>query len=240
MRGLKFGNKIAEPAIRTLADLKDLLYDPASMKDAPDTGIYYMYRDLALGRKDKETMMREHIRYDITVMPPRTIGSEYVKTVGHYHPLVPGTSLSYTELYEVLEGTAHYLLQKLEDGKVSDVILVQAGKGDKVLMPPNYGHITINPGNKELKMSNLVSDNFTSDYEPYQRMRGGAYYELTGGLRKNENYGPLPEIRVVKAKKIPELGIEKSEEIYSIVRKEPERLRFLNSPQNYGWLLGLY
>ncbi len=240
MRGLRFGDKIAEPAVRTLGDLKDLLYDPASMKDAPETPIYYMYRDLALGKKDRESMKTEHIRYDVTVIPPRTIGAEYVKTVGHYHPRVPGTDLSYTELYEVLEGKAHYLLQSLADGKISDVVLVEALKGDKVLMPPGYGHITINPGNKELKMSNLVSDKFESIYKPYQKMHGGAYYELADGLCKNKNYGSIPEIRRVKAKKIQELGIGRDEEIYSLVRTDLGRLGFLNDPAAYDWLFDLY
>ena len=97
MRGLRFGDKIAEPSVRTLGDLRDLLYDPASVKEPPETALYYMYRDLALGKKDRESMKTEHIRYDVTVIPPRTIGAEYVKTVGHYHPRVPGTDLSYTE-----------------------------------------------------------------------------------------------------------------------------------------------
>ena len=29
------------------------------------------------------------LRYDITVIYPGLIGSEYVKTLGHYHPKVP-------------------------------------------------------------------------------------------------------------------------------------------------------
>ena len=42
------------------------------------------------------------------------LGSEYVKTVGHYHPPVPGTDVSYPEIYQVLDGSATYLLQKVE------------------------------------------------------------------------------------------------------------------------------
>jgi glucose-6-phosphate isomerase len=168
------------------------------------------------------------------------LGAEYTKTLGHYHPMIPGAGLSYTEIYEVLEGVAHYLLQKEENGKITDAVLVKAEKGDKIIMPPDYGHVTINPGRKELKMSNLVSSKFSSVYQPYKDKHGGAYYELEKGFVKNGNYGKVPELRIVDAKRIPELGLKKTEEIYSLVRKDLTKLGFLNKPQEYEWLTGLY
>ena len=239
-RTMRFGGSMIEPQVRTLGDLRDVLYDRDAVTEPSGTALYYMYRSLSLSRKDAQAMKAEDIRYDITVIPPRTLGREYVKTLGHYHPLVPGTGLSYPELYEVLEGKAHYLLQKLTDGKVTDVVVVEAGKGDKVLIPPLYGHITINPLRKELKMANLVSGTFSSVYEPMVEKRGGAYFELVDGFRGNELYGELPDLRKVKAKKILELGVKKSEEIYSLVRKDVKKLAFLNKPQQYAWLSDVY
>jgi glucose-6-phosphate isomerase len=228
------------PGVRRLSDIKDAAYDIEALSKAKDADIYYMYRDLSLSVKDREAMQKEGLRYDITVIPPRMLGVEYVKTLGHYHPLVPGTALSYTEVYEVLEGKAHYLLQKEEKGIITDVVLVAAEKNDKVIVPPNYGHVTINPGNKELKMSNLVSNRFSSLYQPYKDKHGGAYYELLEGFVKNPYYGKLPELRAVKAENVPELGLKKSEEIYSLVRKDIKKLGFLSRPQDHDWLNKLY
>jgi hypothetical protein len=46
----------------------------------------------------------------------------------------------------VLEGDAHYLLQRAQnEERVDEAILVKATRGDKVIIPPNYGHVTINP-----------------------------------------------------------------------------------------------
>jgi|GEM_PF-2282682 glucose-6-phosphate isomerase len=43
------------------------------------------------------------------------MGLEFVKTCGHYHPPVnPKLRYTYPEMYEVLEGDAHYLLQCAE------------------------------------------------------------------------------------------------------------------------------
>jgi glucose-6-phosphate isomerase len=240
MKELIFGNKSVTPDVRRLSDIKDVVYDKEFLKNSKDIDLYYMYRDLALSKKDRDAMRGEYLRYDITIIPPGMLGVEYTKTLGHYHPLVPGTDLSYTEIYEILEGEAHYLLQKEEKGKITDVVLVKAEKGDKIIMPPNYGHVTINPGMNELKMSNLVSGKFSSVYQPYKDKHGGAYYELQKGFVGNGSYGKTPELRVIKAKNVPELGLKKSEEIYSLVRKDIKKLGFLNRPQDYDWLTGLY
>ena len=98
--------------------------------------------------------------------------------------------IGYPELYEVLEGIAHFLLQT---NALDDVVLIEARKGDIVVIPPGYGHVTINPTLVEtLIMANLVSTAFSSDYTWYDTMHGAAYYELVGGdVSKNPAY---PEI----------------------------------------------
>jgi glucose-6-phosphate isomerase len=59
--------------------------------------------------------------------------------------------------------------------------LVKATRGDKVIVPPNCGHVAINPSEKTLKMANWVCRSFESLYEPYTQHHGGAYYELING-----------------------------------------------------------
>ena len=240
MKTMVFGGKEITPDLRMLSDLKDVIPDKEFLAKTEDYPLYYMYRDLALSKADRQAMAEHDLRYDITIIPPEMFGKEYTKTIGHYHPLVPGTRLSYTEIYEVMEGEAHYLLQKLERGEIEDVVLVKAKKGDKIIMPPNYGHITINPSNKELKMSNLVSSKFKSDYSLYKIMKGGAYYEFKDGCVKNPAYKNLPELRIVEAKKIQQIGLGKNEELYSLVKKDLSALGFLNKPQDYDWINSLY
>ena len=72
--------------------------------------LYFMYREVAR-REEREEIRRRGLRYDITVIKPGLLGSEYIKTAGHYHPFKPGTGLTYPEVYEVLYGRGHYLLQ---------------------------------------------------------------------------------------------------------------------------------
>lgn len=234
---LKFGNKTVNPDIRMLGDMTEVIYDRKWLDNAGDIRLYYMYRDLALNEEDRGILRGENLRYDITIIPPNNLGSEFVKTAGHYHPKVPGTDLSYTEIYEVLEGRAHYLLQKLEENRITDAVLVRAEAGDMVIIPPNYGHITINPSEEALRMANFVSDRFSSIYDPIKEKCGGVYFELVNGeFIWNENYENRPELRFIKAKNLRGFDITKSRDMYSLIKK-PGKLRFLNAPQKFMTLL---
>ena len=127
------------PRIRTIGEIRGVLRDPACECREP---LYFMYRDLSKSPEDREWLRAEDLRYDITVIPARILCGEYVKTKGHHHPPGPG-GVPYPEIYEVLRGEAHYLLQTRA---ADDVRLVRAAAGDRVLVPPGYGHVTINPG----------------------------------------------------------------------------------------------
>ena len=233
-RTLTFGGRTQEPDIRMLSDMQAVLLDSDVIRYG-DRELYFMYRDLALSRSDHDTMLEHGLRYDITIIPPAKIGREYVKTAGHYHPVVPGTDISYPEVYEVLRGVGHYLLQKREGGSVIDVVLIQASEGDKVIIPPDYGHVTINTSNKELKMANWVSRNFTSVYDPYMELHGAAYYLTEDGLIANPGYKDVPEVREVKPRSFREVGLTRSREMYGLVQ-DIRKLDFLNRPHEFGWL----
>ena len=96
-----------------------------------------------------------------------------------------------------MDGIAHFLLQTK---KLDDVVLIEAQQGDIIVIPPGYGHVTINPTpDQTLTMSNLVSTAFTSEYAGYDHMHGAAYYELTGGIvQKNPAYPQIPPVRRMK------------------------------------------
>ncbi len=163
------------PDVRRLYDLKEVLFDKKWAESVPDFDAYYMYR----GVKEKE-----NLRYDITVIPFRMFGEEFPKTKGHYHPG------DYGEVYIVLEGKAIYLMQA-----VSDAYAVYAEKGDVVIIPSGYGHITINPGEEDLMMANWVSPHFSSDYDPILEKGGGCYFFTEKGWIKNDNYEQIKELR---------------------------------------------
>jgi len=213
------------PSVRRVGEMQSVLKDRQCGVDF-NTPLYFMYRNLAWDDSDQAHLAAQQVRFDMTVIPPGVICGEYVKTKGHYHPTAPdGTG--YPELYQVLEGEAHYLLQK-ED--LSDVVVVHAKAGESVFIPPGYGHVTINPASEELVMVNLVSDAFASSYEFYEERHGSAYYECEGSVwEKNPAYGPLPEIRFFEAKDLLYQKIVQGRDIYGLIHDET-LMGWLNAP----------
>ncbi|NLV28193.1 MAG: glucose-6-phosphate isomerase [Methanomicrobiales archaeon] len=218
---------LENPDIR---DCKELLSVMAEENCQCEGMAYEMFRGLSLNTNDKDWLSNNQIRYDITRIPGKIICGEWIKTKGHYHPSAPD-GFAYTEIYEVLEGEALYLLQKQD---LSDIILVRARTGDLVLIPPGYGHVTINPSNQTLLMANLVSSAFSSDYVPFEKMRGAAYYYYAdGGVKKNKKYPEnLPPVREVTChgKQLPLPFPQQN--LYSCIGDE-KSLKFLNKPGSF-------
>lgn len=237
---LKFGKRTFFPVARKLKEMKEVVFDKSFLASANmDMELYYMFREVSKDDEDEKRIREKGLRYDITIIPANTLGVEFVKTAGHYHPLLPDSDITYPEIYEVLEGEAHYLLQRREEErgieKITDIVVVKAKKGDKVIIPPNYGHVTINPSEATLKMANWVASAFSSIYEPVKRRGGAAYFELTNGeFIKNENYEDAPGIRFLKPLDtwIKETGLSKEMEMYELIR-EPEKLDFLINPAEF-------
>lgn len=236
---LVFGRGLPEvrPAVRKASDMREVLYDPAA---ADDVELYFMYRDVHRP-EDEELICKSGLRYDITIIKPGRLGREFVKTAGHYHPVKPGTDVTYPEVYEVLFGTAHYLLQKPDETgrRALDVILVEAQPGDKVVIPPGYGHITINPGDEPLVMTNWVAAGFSSVYDPIRKTGGGAYFEVAeceGASRfipnpKYEFRGPLHSM---EAQEVPEFGLTRGVPMYTAFLENPGAFDWLVNPEKYG------
>ncbi|NMB79022.1 MAG: glucose-6-phosphate isomerase [Methanomicrobiales archaeon] len=219
---------VDEPELRMADDLKGLFASPGCVGKGP---LYAMFRDLAKSPADRWWMQQNGLRYDITVVLPQVICGEFIKTKGHYHPK-NAAGAGYPEIYTVLDGTAHYLLQR-ED--LADVVLVTATKGDIVVVPPEYGHVTINPSpDQALHMANIVSSRFASDYSQYVTMKGAAYYELAdGSWQKNRAYPKVPPLRQVTAGKIPVARAGFTSPLYALVEKRNPVLGFLNHPEQF-------
>ncbi|MDK2821423.1 MAG: glucose-6-phosphate isomerase, archaeal [Clostridia bacterium] len=219
-----------EPDVRRLSDAIPVLYaDNVNPSDQP---LYYMYRGVCF-KSDKELYEQNDIRYDITVILPGTIGREFIKTVGHFHPLKPHSSETYPEYYEVIDGEAIYILQKNNrNGDVEEIMAVEAKKGDKVFIPSSYGHVTINPGNQPLVMANLIESHFSSLYEPFRDKHGAAYYYLEsddgkGEYVKNNLYQNSVGLKLVAAPNLDQPVNLKSKSLYEAFIDDPEAFKIL-------------
>lgn len=217
---------------RKFSDLAKVAKDQnLSLADDP---AYTMYRNVKM-ISDADIISDANLRFDLTVIPATKLGEEYIKTSGHYHPLKPGTQLSYPELYFVISGEATYLLQKNDNGTITDVIVCEVTAPGAIIIPPGYGHVTINKSKETLVMANWISNAFLSNYEEFERLGGAAYFfiEKFGQPKeeKNKNYGDIPAIKnkIINSKMINQY-LELP--VYNL-KDDLSRLDFLNNPEKH-------
>ncbi|MBI5470533.1 hypothetical protein HY968_04435 [Candidatus Kaiserbacteria bacterium] len=154
-------------ASRTHERMQEVLMAP----DAPGPAVhYYMIRG---GSKKR----------NITVMETGTIGSEYIKTYGHYH------IGNLDETYWFVQGEGVVVQQKLinadDPSCVEEFKATIVKPGDSVYMPPGHGHLIVNTGKEWMVMTDDSPVEGTqdsasmpghADYEAVKKMRGFAYY----------------------------------------------------------------
>ncbi len=231
------------PAIRTINQMQEVLLD----KDIHEPEeLYYMYRDIHRF-PDKAILEKHKLRYDVTVIKPSRLGREFMKTAGHYHPQ------DFGELYEVVYGRCFCLLQRPDSGDyrvIAEVILVEAVTGQKIVIPPGFGHILINPGPDYLVTSNWVSSKFESRYELYRKAKGAAYFvtasdgelqptpylKISAGISKNPHFREVADINFTKpARQIRRFGLLENSPIYNLITGDPKSLDFLNYPLDFEY-----
>lgn len=232
LEGVKGG-----PVLKYLGDMSGLFFEDGA---AGPEELYYIYRDIALDH-DREAVKVQRLRHDITVINTGTIGKEFIKTAGHFNPLIePGADLTYPEVSEVLFGRGHYLLQRSVRGKpeqLESVLLISARHGDKVLIPPGYGHVIINPGQESLIISTWSARDLSSVHGPYRQFHGAAYYELQGEegpvFLSNNSYLTLPPLQRCPVTPVPSLNLFTGLPLYKVFQDNNSVFRFLVTPGSF-------
>lgn len=220
-----------EQQAREYTDAADVYIEKGSYKQI----LYWMYRYFE-SKKDRPFFDKHGMEYDLTVLKNGQIGDEYIKTVGHYHSNLKGTDTSYPEVYEVLQGKIEYILQTKENSGKVDVFVVQTKPGDKVIVPPNYGHVSVNSGDSVAVSSNLQKSDLPqgADYDSYKEHEGAAIYLTTQGIKENPKY-KINRVKRVVPKEKPEFGLSRDKSLYQSFLEEPEKFDYLRHPDQYDF-----
>jgi len=219
---------------RLAGEIKGVLLDELNIPD--DTILYLMY-DGVYRETDKNFIISKGLRYDLTLIYPGKLGREFNKTAGHYHSISEDGVFSYPELYEVLYGEVHFILQKAgrREGEISDVLIIRAGKGERIMVPPNYGHVAVNPLPEPLVLANWIAEDCKPDYESIARYKGAVFFEIEEGgeirFIQNKNYTSVPPLREVKIDSTSPLQFNDISFLYEIIIKKPDALDCLRYPR---------
>lgn len=210
----------------------------------PEETVYDVYRNIRFP-EDEESLQCDKFAYDITIVKQGMIGEERKKTSGHYHSWNKMRTSTYPEVYEVISGTAIYILQRAdnfedlnyENLKIDDIIVVRVQAGQAIIIPPNYGHCSINGGEGDMIFSNLAYTPCSVDYAPVRHYHGlGAYIGYANGkltVKKNGNYSNLPNLKFAEVKENEHLGIVFNKPIYQSYKEHPEAFDFLGNVDKF-------
>lgn len=224
----------ARLSVRTIGDLAAVWRDPLDAAQA-NSEIYAVYWG-AVRASDAGLFQAQGLDHAYVIIEPGVYVSEYYKTQGHYHPPINGTALGEPELYHVLAGRGLFLLQCAlpPDWTVGDVIAAEVEPGSVVIVPPNYGHLTVNWGNEPLVFEAFLSPDVEPSTPSYRERRGGACYCLAtpDGPRivPNERYGALPQARRDKPWQWP---ADASQPFYSAIVGQLARFPWLRFPERF-------
>lgn len=140
------------------------------------------------------------------------------------------TNDTFLELCQVIKGTALYLIQLVEGDTVKDVVEVKCKTGDLIIVPNNYGHVTINETNEAVITANWVANFFTPQYSEFTSKGGAAIlYMASGDTAQNPKYrNNVQYARVAKPRDFH----------YPLTHLDKPIYKLIENPTQLGFLLG--
>jgi glucose-6-phosphate isomerase len=225
---------IGKKAGKSLNQMRSLMYNADQADDEP---LYEFYVGVFNG---ENSGIFDHggLRHDIILVSPGHIGGEFKKTSGHIHKQPSNYKTGYPEIYEVLYGTALFMVQKTVNGTVRCAAAIETRAGEKILIPPGYEHATVNIGSGPLVFCDLISNNCENEYQAIQDHGGMGYFVINrNGLPefvKNPRYGKLPEIQRLRPVINAELNITFDEYVYDLLIDDPHAFSYLDKPDTKG------
>jgi len=226
---LSFGSGIRTrpPVVRRLDEVRSLLRDASA--SGPEH-LYTIYMDVQVPQI--APLLRAHrLGYGAVVYNHGSLGGERLRSQGHVHSANPATGVVYSELYEFWHGRGLVYMQDAAGPEVGDVVVVEAGPGDKVAIPPGWAHATVNLGAGPMVFGAVYALDAQLLYEPLRALQGTAHYVLADGrLEPNPRYRSVPMPRRQAPHHVPEHGIESGR---PVLAGDVGRLEFVSRPERY-------
>ena len=224
------GITTAPVVVRRLDEVRGLLQDPAAT--GPDH-LYTIYMDVRVPGVG-DTLRANGLGYGAVVYNHGALGREALRSQGHVHSVAPDTGVGYSELYEIWHGRALVYMQDSATADVGDVIVVEAGPGHKVAIPPGWAHATVNVGDGPMAFGAVYALDARLLYEPLRRLQGTAHYVLSdGSLEPNPRYRSLPQARRCAPHELPEVGVASGR---PALAGDAARLAFVARPERHPQL----
>ena len=192
--------------IRLFSKMKNLYENPEGIEDN-----YQMY--FTAGRVAEKGALNAFksngVTYEYTVIPAKDVNGECNKTHGHVHGINPKTGKRRIEAFEVLYGNGCFELFKETGLNEFECLIVLLEKGDKIIVPSDYFHLSINLStDKPFIFSDLIKDDVDTIYSHVKEKNGGPYrvfHDELGGIyyKLNSNWKDYQiKLKVISCKNL--------------------------------------
>lgn len=230
--GFRYGAGVFGPPseLRRLDDIRRSLRDPNCSGPDPVYGIAMDVGNSA----DLPELQSRSLLFGAVVYASGRLGDEPVRSQGHVHAVAPHCGWSTPELFEIWEGRAIIYAQESASDDPGRCVAVEAGPGDRVVVPPGWAHAVINASASErMVFGALCERQYGFVYDAVRAHGGLAWFPL---LREqniewqaNPRYQPS-SLNVRPARQYPELGIHPDTPIYRQFVSDPDRLQWVSEP----------
>jgi len=227
---LRFSPEVATApvVVRRLDEVRPMLEDPEAT--GPDH-LYTIYMDIQAPGVTNGLASRG-LGYGAVVYNHGAVGREALRSQGHVHSTSPRSGVGYSELYEFWHGRGLVYMQSATEAEVDDVIVVEAGPGDKVAIPPGWAHATINIGEEPMAFGAVYAVDARLLYDPLRELQGTAHYVLAdGSLEPNPSYRRVPPARRQRPHALEEVRIAAGRPALEALAGDPGRLDFVVRPE---------
>jgi glucose-6-phosphate isomerase, archaeal len=231
-----YGSGIFGPGIeyRTLDSIRQSLRDPKSTGPDP---VYAIAMDV--GRdEDLDELKKRMLLFGVVVYAQGKLGNEPVRSQGHVHAISPHCGWSTPELFEIWEGRAIIYGQERSGDEPGRCIAVEAGPGDKVVVPPGWAHFVVNAdADSRLIFGAWCDRQYGFDYTEMRAHHGLAWFPLVDDIgtiswKQNPHYSSS-KLAVREARDYPELDIPSDTPIYECFRCNPESVQWVSDPARF-------
>ncbi|MEG6025043.1 glucose-6-phosphate isomerase family protein [Enterobacter hormaechei] len=223
------------PEIRTLDQIRPSLRNPDC--EGPEQ-VYAIAMDVAR-LADRPELEKRMLLFGVVTYAAGTLGDEPVRSQGHVHRISQHSGWSPPELYEIWQGKAIIYMQEYVDDDPGRCFAVLAGPGEKVLVPPRWGHATISASpNEPLTFGAWCDREYGFEYEAVRARKGLAWYPLVQGnhivWQHNSHYRP-GRLQMITPRSYPEFGITDAP-VYQQFIDDPARFQFISRPDKVAEL----
>jgi glucose-6-phosphate isomerase, archaeal len=220
-----------QPEYRHLAAIRSSLLDPTC--EGPDP-VYVISMDVGRN-EDRFRIQARNLLFGVVAYAAGRLGSEPVRSQGHVHKLSRNSGWAAPEIFEVWHGRAIIYMQGSVDDDPVRCLAIDAGPGDKVVVPPAWAHAVISADPTQPLVFGAWCDR---DYGfVYERIRahGGLGWfpcvneDGTIHFVPNQNY-LRRNLERRTARFYPELGILPGVSLYDHLRRCPEGIEWIADP----------